>query len=106
MNDPKAAEFTRLLEYLRMSRGFDFTGYKRTSLMRRVSMGLQERLPDRSGDHRVLPFRHVRQGIAHPMYATSLPGGAEHPSDREAQALMGIRDHQLDAFEPALDQAF
>ncbi len=30
------AEFELLLEYLRRSRGFDFTGYKRTSLVRRV----------------------------------------------------------------------
>jgi two-component system CheB/CheR fusion protein len=31
------AEFELLLEYLRSSRGFDFTGYKRASLMRRVN---------------------------------------------------------------------
>src|SRR5689334_20398749 len=30
-------EFEQLLEYLRRSRGFDFTGYKRNSLMRRVT---------------------------------------------------------------------
>ncbi len=30
-------EFEQLLEYLRRSRGFDFTGYKRASLMRRVN---------------------------------------------------------------------
>ena len=29
-------DFERLLEYLHRSRGFDFTGYKRSSLMRRV----------------------------------------------------------------------
>ncbi len=33
-------EFEQLLEYLRRSRGFDFTGYKRTSLMRRVTKQL------------------------------------------------------------------
>jgi two-component system, chemotaxis family, CheB/CheR fusion protein len=31
------AAFEDLLEYLKYSRGFDFTGYKRTSLMRRVA---------------------------------------------------------------------
>ena len=38
MSEPESAngEFERLLEYLRQSRGFDFTGYKRPSLMRRV----------------------------------------------------------------------
>ena len=30
------AAFERILEYLRQTRGFDFTAYKRASLMRRV----------------------------------------------------------------------
>ena len=34
--------FEALLDYLRDSRGFDFTGYKRTSLMRRVDRRLQD----------------------------------------------------------------
>jgi two-component system CheB/CheR fusion protein len=34
-------EFERLLEYLRQNRGFDFTGYKRPSLMRRVSKRME-----------------------------------------------------------------
>jgi two-component system CheB/CheR fusion protein len=33
--------FDRLLHYLKEARGFDFTGYKRTSLMRRVSHQMQ-----------------------------------------------------------------
>lgn len=38
------SEFEGLLEYLKRSRGFDFTGYKRSSLMRRVQkrMGMVE----------------------------------------------------------------
>ena len=32
----KNAQFEALLDYLKRSRGFDFTGYKRSSLMRRV----------------------------------------------------------------------
>ena len=35
------AEFENLLEYMRQSRGFDFTGYKRPSLMRRVTKRMQ-----------------------------------------------------------------
>ena len=35
------ASFENLLEYLRQSRGFDFTGYKRPSLMRRISKRMQ-----------------------------------------------------------------
>ena len=34
-------EFEKLLTYLRQNRGFDFTGYKRPSLMRRVSTRAQ-----------------------------------------------------------------
>ncbi len=34
-------EFEALLEYLKKSRGFDFTGYKRSSLMRRVNKRMQ-----------------------------------------------------------------
>jgi two-component system CheB/CheR fusion protein len=34
-------EFETLLEYLKRNRGFDFTGYKRTSLMRRIQKRMQ-----------------------------------------------------------------
>ncbi|MEH1999863.1 MAG: CheR family methyltransferase [Nostoc sp.] len=37
----KDPEFENLLIYLRQNRGFDFTGYKRSSLMRRVSKRMQ-----------------------------------------------------------------
>lgn len=37
----KNAEFEALLDYLKRSRGFDFTGYKRSSLMRRVLKRMQ-----------------------------------------------------------------
>jgi two-component system, chemotaxis family, CheB/CheR fusion protein len=35
-------QFEALLEYIKRSRGFDFTGYKRPSLVRRVSRRMQE----------------------------------------------------------------
>lgn len=35
------AKFEHLLEYLRQTRGFDFTGYKRPSLMRRIARRMQ-----------------------------------------------------------------
>ena len=38
--DPK---FETLLEYLRQNRGFDFTGYKHPSLMRRIGRRMQSR---------------------------------------------------------------
>jgi len=37
IEDPPNPEFERLLNYLRDSRGFDFTGYKRATLQRRVA---------------------------------------------------------------------
>jgi len=41
-DDPESlAEFESLLSYLKQSRGFDFTAYKRTSLMRRVLVRMQ-----------------------------------------------------------------
>ena len=74
-------------------------------LVRGVGVGLQESLADRGGDHGVLALLHVRQGVAHPMNPASLPGRAEHAGDRQAQPVMGVGDHQLDAAQPALDQA-
>src|SRR5262245_43870372 len=38
---PSDHDFEALLEYLRRSRGFDFGGYKRASLMRRVTKRMQ-----------------------------------------------------------------
>ncbi len=40
-NNENNPEFEALLEYLRRARGFDFGGYKRTSLMRRVARRMQ-----------------------------------------------------------------
>ena len=42
MNLPhKDVDFENLLQYLRINRGFDFTGYKRSTLMRRVTKQMQ-----------------------------------------------------------------
>jgi two-component system CheB/CheR fusion protein len=40
--EPDSEAFERLLEYLRDDRGFDFTGYKRSSLHRRIGKRMQE----------------------------------------------------------------
>jgi two-component system CheB/CheR fusion protein len=40
--DPRDDDFGALLRYLKDARGFDFTGYKRTSLMRRVSRRMSQ----------------------------------------------------------------
>ncbi|MEH2338143.1 CheR family methyltransferase [Nostoc sp.] len=44
-------EFENLLIYLRQSRGFDFTGYKRSTLMRRVHKRMQSLSIDSFGDY-------------------------------------------------------
>ncbi len=36
---------------------------------------------------------------------TPLPGGAQHAPDRGLEPLVGVGDHQLDALQPALEQA-
>lgn len=47
----KDVKFEALLEYLRQARGFDFTGYKRSSLMRRVQKRMHEAGLDDFGDY-------------------------------------------------------
>ena len=42
MTTQGGSDFERLIEYLRDARGFDFTGYKRASLMRRVTQRASE----------------------------------------------------------------
>jgi two-component system CheB/CheR fusion protein len=41
VDDKRSYEFEALLEYLKTYRGFDFTGYKRSSLVRRVDKRMQ-----------------------------------------------------------------
>lgn len=36
-DEPEGPDFERLLQYLRETRGFDFSGYKRTTLLRRIA---------------------------------------------------------------------
>jgi two-component system, chemotaxis family, CheB/CheR fusion protein len=52
MNVPEPdPEFEALLEYLKRSRGFDFTGYKRSSLMRRIRKRMQTSQLERYSDY-------------------------------------------------------
>ena len=41
MSEREDKQFENLLYYLQQNRGFDFTGYKRPSLMRRVTKRMQ-----------------------------------------------------------------
>ncbi len=50
MNNEKDPKFEALLDYLKRSRGFDFSSYKRSSLMRRVTKRIQAvEVPDYVG---------------------------------------------------------
>lgn len=52
MNNPELdTEFEALLDYIKHNRGFDFTGYKRPSLMRRVQIRMQATDLETYGDY-------------------------------------------------------
>ncbi|MCU0534551.1 MAG: PAS domain S-box protein [Hydrococcus sp. Prado102] len=62
--------FESLLEFLRQSRGFDFTGYKRSSLMRRVRKQMQTHNIDNFGDY--LDYLQVHPEEFLPLFNTIL----------------------------------
>ncbi len=52
MNNPEIdPEFETLLDYIKNNRGFDYTGYKRPSLMRRVQIRMQAAAIETYGDY-------------------------------------------------------
>src|SRR5262249_44987486 len=51
MSGTESRQFDALLEYLKRTRGFDFTAYKRPSLMRRVMKRMQTIEIDEFGDY-------------------------------------------------------
>jgi len=67
----KDREFEALLEHLKTSRGFDFTGYKRSSLMRRVSKRMTE-LPNIKSYGAYLDYLEVHPEEFTPLFNTIL----------------------------------
>ena len=67
-------------------------------------IGLLEGLAQPGRHHGLVRLRHIGERVAGPMHPAPLPGGAQHPPDGGLEALMRVRDHQLHAGEPALDQ--
>src|SRR5437016_679160 len=49
--DIESPDFENLLEYLKRTRGFDFTSYKRPSLMRRIMRRMQSAHLEQFGDY-------------------------------------------------------
>jgi hypothetical protein len=80
-------------------------GHMTPGLVRGIGIGLREGLADGGGDHRVLAFGRVRQGIPDPR-TRHLCQAAPSTRNGVAQAVMGIQDYQLDALEATLDQLF
>ncbi len=70
-----------------------------------IGVVLGEGGADPSGDNAPLCLAGMRHGIAHEVDAAALPGGIEHASRRGLEALVSIRDDQLDAAQAAPCQA-
>ena len=68
------ADFEALLEYLARTRDFDFTGYKRASLMRRVTKRMHEVGIEGFADLQSRWGRHVAADLGGPApYTASRP---------------------------------
>ena len=74
--------FEQLLEYLRQSRGFDFTGYKRSSLQRRVHKQMQSHNINNIGEY--LDYLQVHPEEFSPLFNTILINVTGFFRDKEA----------------------
>jgi len=93
-------EFEALLVYLREARGFDFTGYKRSSLMRRVNRRMAQAQVENYTDY--LDYLQVRQDEFTALFNTILINVTGFFRDREAwDHLRGeVLPHLLSRKEP------
>jgi len=67
---PRGNDFVKLLEYLKGTRGFDFSGYKLSSLMRRVQKRMQQVNVASYSDY--IDFLEVHQDEITPLFNTVL----------------------------------
>jgi two-component system, chemotaxis family, CheB/CheR fusion protein len=67
---PEANDFVKLLEYLKSSRGFDFSGYKLASLIRRVQKRMQQVGVESYSDY--IDYLEVHQDEFGPLFNTIL----------------------------------
>ncbi len=75
-------DFARLLEYLKVSRGFDFSGYKISSLLRRVKKRMDEVGIESYADY--LDYLEVHPGEYRPLFNTVLINVTSFFRDRDA----------------------
>ncbi len=86
-NNPNNGDFEALLEYLQRTRGFDFTGYKRTSLMRRVGRRMQTVGHDKYSDYMDYLEVHPEEFVA--LFNTILINVTGFFRDPEAWSYLG-----------------
>lgn len=92
-NDQEREEnriFESLLEYLKETRGFDFTGYKRSTLKRRVTRRMQTHYMDNYSDY--LDYLEVHPEEFAPLFNTILINVTEFLRDTDAWDYL---QHQL-----------
>ncbi|MEQ9372944.1 MAG: CheR family methyltransferase [Coleofasciculus chthonoplastes F3-SA18-01] len=92
-NDQEREEkriFESLLEYLKETRGFDFTGYKRSTLKRRVTRRMQTQYIDNYGDY--LDYLEVHPEEFAPLFNTILINVTEFFRDADCWDYL---QHQL-----------
>jgi two-component system CheB/CheR fusion protein len=75
-------EFTRLLEYLKATRGFDFSGYKLSTLLRRVQKRMSEVEVATYADY--IDYLEVHPGEYQPLFNTVLINVTSLFRDRDA----------------------
>src|SRR5204862_4552335 len=71
----------------------------------RIGRFLHEDCADGRTDHAALGLAGVRQGVAHEVHPTALPGGLEHLGGGRLDALVAVTDHQLHAAQATTVQA-
>ena len=81
-NNEEDRIFESLLDYLRQGRGFDFTGYKRSSLKRRVRKQMQSHNIEKFGDY--LDYLEVHPEEFVPLFNTILINVTDFFRDTEA----------------------
>src|SRR5438270_12650273 len=98
MTSEQDPEFEALLQFVRDSRGFDFTGYKRSSLMRRVDRRMQQLSMPTYGDY--LDYLQLHQDEFTALFNTILinvtaffrdPDAWTHMADDILPALLSAR---------------
>jgi two-component system CheB/CheR fusion protein len=80
-------KFEALLDYLQRTRGFDFTGYKRPSLMRRIQKRMQMIQVDQFGDY--VDFLEVHPEEFHHLFNTILINVTAFFRDQAAWEVLG-----------------